>query len=123
MYYDLFNQPEPLTADHYYDTVCLPPEELNAREMRANAQGRLILDYFRKYPGKSFTPYDILRAFGWPERLIVSVRRSITNLTKCKEHYLVMTGFKKMEVCGDPNNMWTLNLKVSQSIYTMTLEK
>jgi hypothetical protein len=119
---DLFSQAPTITADRYHNTVPLSGADLKAREMRAQAQGRKILDYFRKHPYSSFTPYDILRAFDLPERLIVSVRRSITNLTQCKEHYLVMTGNKKREVCGDFNNMWQINHNADQNLYTLTLE-
>jgi len=118
MTYDLFNPP-PVT-ERYHNTTHLQGAELEAREMRANAQCRVILEYFRKHPDESFTPYQVMRALNFGPFQLQSVRRSLTNLTQCREHYLRMTGEKRIGESGEKNNVWALNNSTNQLSYTMT---
>lgn len=111
------------SPDHFHNTEGLIGDKLQAREMRADAQGRIILAYFRQHPGESFTPYQIMRALGFGPFQLQSVRRSLTNLTQCIEHYLYMTGEKRVEQCGDENNCWALNTRVPQTGFTLTIHK
>ncbi len=111
------------SPDCYHNTVGLSGQELKDREMRADAQGRRILTYFRQHPDESFTPYQIMDALNYGPFQLQSVRRSLTNLTQCIEHYLRMTGVKTMERSGDLNNRWCLNHAADQRCFKMTLKQ
>jgi hypothetical protein len=116
-----YPSPDYPPPDRYHNTTGLSGEELFAREMRVESQGRKILAYFRQHPGESFTPHEIRRILGYGPFQLQSVRRSLTNLTQCTEHYLYMTGEKRIEEMGDPNNCWALNTKVPQTGFSLTL--
>ena len=104
----------------YHNTTNLAGAELKQREMRATSQARMILEYWRENPEKQMTPWDIVRIFGWPERKKVSAGRAFTDLTRCKEAYLIKTTEKRKEACGDWNHVWKLNPDADQTIFTMT---
>ena len=117
--YDLFT-PKPTTRDNYYNTVGLKGKELQSREMKTEAQGRKILDFFRSHPGELFTPFDVQRKLYMNHAPITSIRRSMTNLTRCKEAYLVKTDVKREGLYNDPNHCWVLN-KDDSGTYSMTI--
>lgn len=111
------------TPDRYHNTIPLSGDELKAREMKAESQGRKILDFFRLRPHQSFTPFEVLRLIGFERVPVTSIRRSLTNLTQCLEHYLIVTGEKRPGDFGDPNNCWALNTAASQHSYIMTFDE
>ncbi len=101
----LFDIEKPQVS-RFYNTTNLSGPELKMRQMRAGSQNERVLEYLKNNPEKSVTPWDIVRAFGWPERMKVSAGRCLTTLTKLG--YLKMTGERRMEICGDINNCWRL---------------
>jgi len=67
----------------YHDTVDERGKTLDAYEEKAVDQETVILEFFRRYPGLCYTPFEILN-FCFGGKLnpppITSVRRAITNL-------------------------------------------
>lgn len=90
----------------FHNTIDIEGKELIAHESRARSQEEKILEFFKKNPGRKFTPIQVLDHFGLPERRITSVRRAISNLTYAG--FLLKTTQKKMERFGSKNYMWML---------------
>ena len=110
-----------LSPDRYHNTTGLQGQALQAREMRTESQGRKILDYFRKHPGRLFTPFEVQHGLNLLNVPITSIRRSMTNLTKCEEAYLIKTGIRRPGDYGDDNFCWVLSKTANQDSYTLTL--
>jgi hypothetical protein len=64
----------------FHNTIGEQGTLLQESERKARTQDERILRFFSKYPDVFFGPSDIQAHF--PEMLLTSVRRSITNLTK-----------------------------------------
>jgi hypothetical protein len=94
-----------IQGELYFNTVPLSGESLKQHRFRAGSQNEMVLNLLHSNPGKSYTAWDIVRAFGWPERMKVSAGRALTSLTDLG--LLQMTGEKVMESCGEWNNKWT----------------
>lgn len=78
-------------------------EELN---VRAESQEDKVLDYFRRNPDRTFTPFHIQKAV-LPDSPITSVRRAMTNLTKAGR--LIKLTVKVKEKYGVSNYKWKYN--------------
>lgn len=114
--------PLPTKRDQYYNTTRMEGKELAVREMKTEAQGRKILDFFRSNPGILFTPFDVQNKLNLTGVPITSIRRSMTNLTCCYEKYLIKTSVKRPGIYGEPNHCWVLNKEANQDCYTLTLK-
>jgi Fe2+ or Zn2+ uptake regulation protein len=94
--------------DLFYNTYNLQGKELKERKMRAGSQNRIILDFFRKFPNESFTPFNIKNNLFHKlnNAPITSIRRAMTCLTDLG--YLVMTNKMKEGEYGEKNHTWRL---------------
>lgn len=88
----------------FYNTIGI--QEPQAAQHRAtNAkQSDIILALFQRYPGHAFTPFEVQHHTRL--RLITSIRRAITDLTKAG--HLVKTDIKKPGEYGTVNYTWQL---------------
>lgn len=66
----------------YYNTVRETGKTLAKYTKKADTQEKIILGYFRKNPGKGFTPEKIRFYLFGPNTPITSVRRAMTTLSK-----------------------------------------
>ncbi len=91
--------------DFFHNTIGLLPSEKVERERKALSQTEHILQIFKAYPDKDFTPPEICEHLpGFP--LLTSVRRSISDLTKAGD--LVKTENKRMGKFNEMNYTWKL---------------
>ncbi len=92
----------------YFNTIGLKGHVLKERQFRAGSQTWAILEFFKLFPDKEFTPFqvqDYCKTFSryYP---ITSIRRAITVLTKLDR--LVKTSNKRPGFYGDDNYTWQL---------------
>ncbi len=92
--------------DIFYNTTHLTGNDLKIRRIKADAQSRLILAFFKMHPGELFTPFEVLKALNYDPMQITSVRRSITDLTNAG--LLIKTDVMKQGELGSPNHCWRL---------------
>jgi Fe2+ or Zn2+ uptake regulation protein len=102
----------------FHDTIPLPSEELEAARAKATTQREVVLEIFRRYPGRSFSPYDIEKTMDdyGIKMLITSIRRSITDLTK--EGRLIKCDYseRKQGRWGMTNRTWRYNIEYMQPL-------
>jgi hypothetical protein len=93
--------------DQYFNTTNLTGHVLKERQFRAGSQTWAILEFFKLFPDKEFTPFQVqgyCEAFShYP---ITSIRRAITVLTKLG--YLVKTEYFRVGDYGEKNYCWRL---------------
>jgi len=92
--------------DIFYNTTHITGDDLKIRRIKADAQSRLILAFFKMHPGELFTPFEVLKELNYDPMQITSVRRSITDLTQAS--LLVKTNTMKQGSLGAPNHCWRL---------------
>ena len=98
-----------LQLGFYYNTTHVKGSELHMRRFKADAESRLILAFFRMHPGELFTPFDVYNALGYTDPLkIISIRRSMTDLTQLETPLLEKTEVMKKGERGAPNHCWKL---------------
>lgn len=98
----------------YYNTNNEAGLMLSSSKGKAKNQQEVILEFFKRNPNQSYTPYEVL-TFCFPknphhesfEVPITSVRRAITNLTENGD--LEKTGLMKQCVYGKMVHTWKLN--------------
>lgn len=95
------------TTPHYYNTNHEEGEVLQQSVEKAKNQEDIVLDFFRKNPDKSFTPFDLQYNEVFDDSVpITSIRRAITNL--CKKKLLEKTVEKREGCYGKDNYCWRL---------------
>lgn len=72
-------------------------------------QEEILLAFFRMNPDKEFTPAEIFELKLLGKAPITSVRRGMTNLTTCKEEFLIKTKHYKKGLYHVDNTCWKLN--------------
>jgi len=92
--------------DIFYNTTHLEGTDLKIRRIKADAQSRLILAFFRMHEGELFTPFEVLKALSYDPMQITSVRRSITDLAQAG--LLLKTDVMKPGALGASNHCWRL---------------
>jgi len=95
----------------FHNTTKESGQHLIQFEDKANAQDKMVLDFFKKHNAFGFTPcecMDFLSLQGVP---ITSIRRSISDLTK--KNLLIKTNKKKIGRYGRPNFTWKFNNEVN----------
>lgn len=97
---------------NYFNTTQETGATLNQYEAKATNQDETILNFFRKHPGKKFTPFEVQNRAFIDEPPITSVRRSITNLTN--KGKLIRTEQKAGGRYGRSNYLWTVKGEVKQ---------
>lgn len=97
----------------YYNTNNELGATLETSKKKASYQANVILDFFNRNAGQSYTPCEVL-TFCFPKHPhfnegvpITSVRRAITNLTL--KGLLVKTGTMKLGYQGKMVHTWKLN--------------
>lgn len=66
----------------FYNTTQESGAELRQSKAKAGAQDELILDYFRQWPDKRFSPEEIHEALFTSRTPLTSIRRAINTLEK-----------------------------------------
>jgi len=89
--------------NRYHNTTDLQGDSLKQRVIRTGTQNKKVLDFFKLYPFKSFTPFEVKDALN-TNSPITSIRRAITDLTDMG--YLVKTDTKRAGQYGEMNNCW-----------------
>lgn len=97
----------PIEKD-YHNTNALAGETLATAKQDAKVMQTRILETFKKYPDREFTPCQIHTIIDDYATLLTSVRRSITNLTGSGK--LIKTSNIKPGIYGRPCFTWKLNL-------------
>jgi hypothetical protein len=95
----------------FYNTVKLSPEELLEKYTSASSLEVAIMYFFSQNPDQSFTPFEVQEKMG-TNKLINSVRRSITNL--CDDGYLIKNDINHMKMGnhGTKNHTWKFNKNI-----------
>jgi hypothetical protein len=88
---------------HHYNTTRESGQLALMYDETAAGQEQLIVEFFERFPGELFTPFDIQTAV-LPRAPITSVRRAITNL--CADGRLVKTDTKRAGPYGRPCYCW-----------------
>jgi hypothetical protein len=98
---------------NYYNTNNEAGIVLASSKGKAKRQQDFILDFFKRNPDKSFTPFEVLKycytnnqQYSVFEVPITSVRRAITNLTENGD--LEKTGLMKQCVYGKMVHTWKI---------------
>jgi len=95
--------------DIFYNTTHLTGNELKIRCIKADADNRLILAFFKMHPGELFTPFDVMEQLGYGLEKINSIRRAMTELSQIEpEPLLIKTNIKRPGKLGAPNHCWRL---------------
>lgn len=89
----------------FHNTVQLHGPTLHAAETRAQSQQERILDFFRRNPGRHFTPGEVFANLPC-KILLTSVRRCMTDLTRAG--YLEKTKLRTPGAFGMNNYNWRL---------------
>ena len=94
----------------YFQTIPITKDERKEREIRTGTQNAKILQIFREYPDRMFTPFDIYRHYrniGYEYNTpITSIRRAITTLTDMG--YLEKCADTRAGEYGEKNHLWRL---------------
>lgn len=93
--------------NHYHNTNQLEGKELVDADDKALCMEERIHRFLKSYPRKEFTPWEIHDLF--PEYLIGSIRRALTNLANDPSRRVFDTiaeKRKKKERKGTSNFMW-----------------
>jgi hypothetical protein len=90
----------------FYNTTSLPQEELHHERVNAQRQEDRVLQFFRDWPGKDFTPAEVFEAGVCGSAPITSVRRALTNLTS--KGLLVRCNSQRVGLYGKQNYAWRL---------------
>lgn len=88
---------------NYFNTTSLQSRELKTEKKEKHTQTEEILNIFRAYPKKEFTPFDILNLLN-TNAPITSIRRAITDLTTL--NYLEKCNTQKLGDYGKKNYLW-----------------
>lgn len=96
--------------DSHYNTTHETGETLERFERQASRQEDVILRWFRRHPGRLYTPSQINGLL--PGAPITSIRRALTNLTKAG--HLVKTGHKRSGDYGRPEHCWVYPVDAGQ---------
>lgn len=92
---------------YFYNTIRENGDVLRESIRKAKTQEEKIEAFFRSYPDKSFTPFDIMYAGVFDNDVpITSIRRAITNLEK--RNVLEKTVEKREGAYGKDNYCWKL---------------
>lgn len=83
-------------------------DELQNKKKKNRTQNETVLAFFQNAPARMYTPWDVVRGLGWPERRITSVRRAITDLTGAG--FLVKCEHQRREADGELNHVWKLKM-------------
>jgi len=95
--------------DIFYNTTHLTGNELKIRRVKADADWRLIVAFFRLHPGELFTPFEVMQQLGYGLEKINSIRRAMTDLSQARPTpMLVKTDTMKPGELGSPNHCWRL---------------
>ena len=95
----------PQQLDIFYNTINLEGAELKERQFKAGCLASTILDFFKKHPDVTFTPFEVQSALNLHNRPITSIRRAITDLTP---GHLIKTDIMRPGELGSPNHTWAL---------------
>ena len=95
----------------FYNTIDLPESELKVRQLKAGSQNAKVLQWFKCYSDKAYTPFEVWSdIIKWPlvsyKTPITSIRRGISDLTKLG--YLEKTKEKRAGEYGELNYCWKL---------------
>lgn len=99
----------------YYDTTRETPSELAESRRKAIKQEDVILHFFRSYPEKSFTPFEVRDHLFDDSTPVTSIRRAITNLTD--EGELEMLDEKRKGKYGKLNHTWRVKREGQQRLF------
>lgn len=97
----------------YHNTIPIEGEELKKAQEKALTQQEQVLQIFKRYPDRWFTPYEIQAITGSDRSLpgirymlITSIRRSITNLTNAGYLIKGSQDLQVREKWSSKNNRW-----------------
>jgi hypothetical protein len=101
--------PAAVQLDIFYNTTHLEGSDLKIRRIKADADARLILAFFKMHPGELFTPFQVMEQLGYGLEKINSIRRAMTDLSQAEpEPQLVKTEVRRPGRLGSPNHCWRL---------------
>jgi hypothetical protein len=97
----------------FHNTIKLEGRPLAKAEGKAIKLEHQILAFLKNKPNQKFTPWEINDVF--PDKLIGSIRRALTNLVRDIEEVKDTTGTKEMreERAGSPNYLWYYEVLVT----------
>ena len=98
----------------FYNTTRESGDRLVCYEAVALSQEELVLQFFQQHPDELLKPSQIHSRVFTPSVPLTSVRRAITNLTKCG--ILEKTEWKGMGTFGRPVYCWRLNCEPSDVV-------
>lgn len=101
----------------YKNTTNLSGEDLKRENQKAINKTEKVFQLFRNNPQTLYSPFDVQNElFGHQDAAtIVSVRRSITNLTSLGK--LIKTDKSKVSRLGHKNNLWRFNPGYREDTY------
>lgn len=91
----------------YHETTPAATEDRERYEQQAGSQEEMVLEFFRKRPGLSYSP-ERVQELVLPAAPLTSVRRALSNLTHAGE--LVKTEVMADGRYGRPVCTWTLKI-------------
>jgi hypothetical protein len=92
----------------FHNPVNIPAAQLAQEQFKANSLAMLILQFFKKNPGCTFTPFEIQDKLYLHNRPITSIRRAMTDLTQTDPPLLVKTDITKPGNYKYDNHCWRL---------------
>lgn len=92
----------------FYNTTCLRGDELKYRRVKADADKRLVLAFFRMHQGEIFTPFEVMEQLGYGYEKLNSIRRAMTDLSQEEIPLLVKTEIMRPGKFGATNHTWML---------------
>lgn len=100
------------TETHFYNTIHENGDQLRESMRKAKTQEDKVEAFFKAFPDKSFTPFDIQYLGIFDDNVpITSIRRAITNLEK--RNVLEKTVEKREGGYGKDNYCWKLYIPKS----------
>lgn len=96
------------TETSFYNTIHESGEKLRESIRKAQTQEDKILAFFKSFPEKSFTPFDIQYVGVFDNSVpLTSIRRAMTNLEK--KNFLEKTQEQREGGFGKANYCWRLS--------------
>lgn len=89
----------------FFNTIQETGSTLSQSHAKAVSQQERILDFFKRHPGRHFTPAEVAKETGI---LLTSVRRAMTDLADAGQ--IVKTEMLTPGIYGKNNFNWRLNV-------------
>lgn len=97
----------------FYNTISAPDNELKIHTASAQRQDDKVLEFFKRYPDKLFTPDEVHGTVFSEKVPLTSCRRSIFSLTD--SGHLIKTSTMRMGRYGKPAHCWMYRGEIKQS--------